>query len=171
MGISRPFPNSVNEQLTGNMITRLYRPPEILFGSKHYNQSVDMWSFGCTIAELFLSQNKKHFFHANSEIEQLCVIFQIRGAANESNWTDCTKLSLYMDFQDLQAQDLQELIPNAPKECIQIIDQLLQLDPKKRSDINKVIYYIFQKKQFYIFFLRFQRINGQMKMKKKGQIN
>ena len=61
MGISREFPKSKDEDLTGNVVTRLYRAPEILFGSKRYDESIDSWSLGCTIAEFFLD-SKKYFF-------------------------------------------------------------------------------------------------------------
>lgn len=61
MGISREFAKSKDEDLTGNVVTRLYRAPEILFGSKRYDESIDAWSLGCTIAEFFLDA-KKYFF-------------------------------------------------------------------------------------------------------------
>ena len=32
--------------------TTCYRPPEILFGNKHYNCSLDLWAAGCTVAEV-----------------------------------------------------------------------------------------------------------------------
>jgi len=31
--------------------TTCYRPPELLFGNKHYNCSLDLWAAGCTVAE------------------------------------------------------------------------------------------------------------------------
>lgn len=37
---------------TGPVATRRYRAPELLFGSIHYNQSIDMWSVGCILAEM-----------------------------------------------------------------------------------------------------------------------
>lgn len=37
---------------TGQVATRRYRAPELLFGSIQYNQSIDMWSVGCILAEM-----------------------------------------------------------------------------------------------------------------------
>lgn len=37
---------------TGQVATRRYRAPELLFGSIYYNQSIDMWSVGCILAEM-----------------------------------------------------------------------------------------------------------------------
>ncbi|EAR91686.1 cyclin-dependent kinase-like Serine/Threonine kinase family protein (macronuclear) [Tetrahymena thermophila SB210] len=138
MGISRDFPENKDQELTGNTITRLYRPPEILFGCKKYNETVDLWSLGCTIAEFFMD-HKKYFFQGKSEIDQLCKVFEIRGSANEQNWPGCTELPYYMDFGELNQKDLSSLLPKAPKECIEIIDSLLQLCPQKRAKIEDII--------------------------------
>lgn len=37
---------------SGQVATRRYRAPELLFGSVYYNQSIDMWSVGCILAEM-----------------------------------------------------------------------------------------------------------------------
>lgn len=148
LGISRDFPHSKGDEMTKNIVTRLYRAPEILFGSKHYDESIDSWSLGCTIAEFCLPQ-KEYFFFGKSEIDQLCKVFEMRGSANvseivliyhhhfnpsqEQNWPGCGELPYYMDFGDLQAKPLAEILPQAPKECLEIIDSLLQLDPSKRA--------------------------------------
>ena len=34
------------------VVTRIYRPPEILLGSDIYSTPVDIWSVGCILAEL-----------------------------------------------------------------------------------------------------------------------
>ena len=40
--------------LSDYVAARWYRAPEILLGSSKYDFSVDMWSVGCVIAELYL---------------------------------------------------------------------------------------------------------------------
>ena len=32
------------------VVTLWYRPPDVLFGAKLYNTSIDMWSAGCIFA-------------------------------------------------------------------------------------------------------------------------
>lgn len=39
--------------LTSRVVTLWYRPPELLLGSTNYGPSVDLWSSGCILAELF----------------------------------------------------------------------------------------------------------------------
>jgi mitogen-activated protein kinase 15 len=42
--------------MTDYMAARWYRAPEILLGSQHYDDKVDMWGVGCIIAELYLNR-------------------------------------------------------------------------------------------------------------------
>ncbi len=52
---SRPFDkqSSSRTPFTENKGTVAYRAPEILLGDKLYNTSIDLWSLGCTIIELW----------------------------------------------------------------------------------------------------------------------
>lgn len=50
------------------MITRYYRPPEMIFGAQNYSFEVDIWSLGCTIAEMILEQP---LFPGTTDIDQL----------------------------------------------------------------------------------------------------
>jgi serine/threonine protein kinase len=36
--------------------SRYYRAPELIFGATEYTTSIDIWSAGCVLAELLLSQ-------------------------------------------------------------------------------------------------------------------
>ena len=40
--------------MSQNTFTLVYRPPEILLGSKFYGAASDMWTIGCIIAEIVL---------------------------------------------------------------------------------------------------------------------
>uniref|UniRef100_A0AAY4BW04 mitogen-activated protein kinase n=1 Tax=Denticeps clupeoides TaxID=299321 RepID=A0AAY4BW04_9TELE len=39
-------------EMTGYVVTRWYRAPEVIFNWMHYSQKVDMWSAGCILAEM-----------------------------------------------------------------------------------------------------------------------
>ncbi len=47
------------------VITLLYRPPEILLGSPVYASPVDMWSVGCVFGEMATGQP---LFQGDSEV-------------------------------------------------------------------------------------------------------
>lgn len=51
--------------MTKGVITRWYRPPEILFGARYYGEKIDVWSMGCIFAELIL---KRPIFPGESDI-------------------------------------------------------------------------------------------------------
>jgi len=56
-----------NKPMTGGIVTRWYRPPEILLGSMFYGPAVDIWSCGCILAEMFLGEP---IFPGQSDIDQ-----------------------------------------------------------------------------------------------------
>uniref|UniRef100_A0A1I7U7F4 Protein kinase domain-containing protein n=3 Tax=Caenorhabditis tropicalis TaxID=1561998 RepID=A0A1I7U7F4_9PELO len=75
--------NNADEEYDENVATRWYRAPELLFGSRKYGPSVDIWAIGCILAELVRG---KPIFPGRSELEQISVIFGVLGTPNETNW-------------------------------------------------------------------------------------
>lgn len=61
---------------------RFYRAPEIVFGWTHYSCSIDMWSAGCVMAELFMG---KPIFPGINSMDQLAKIIKILGAPTSSD--------------------------------------------------------------------------------------
>merc|ERR1712124_130653 len=43
--------NPLERHLTGHVVTRWYRAPEVMLGQA-YNEQIDMWSIGCIWAEM-----------------------------------------------------------------------------------------------------------------------
>ena len=60
-----------------------YRAPEVLLRKNIYSFEVDIWSFGCVLAEMALCEP---FFQGESEIEQLFKIFRLIGSPNKDTW-------------------------------------------------------------------------------------
>lgn len=56
--------------------SRYYRAPELIFGATEYNNSIDVWSVGCVIAELLLGQP---LFPGDSGVDQLVEIIKVLG--------------------------------------------------------------------------------------------
>lgn len=42
----------MKRRLSHHVVTRVYRAPELILTEREYHASVDIWSFGCCIAEL-----------------------------------------------------------------------------------------------------------------------
>lgn len=60
--------------------SRYYRAPELIFGATNYTISIDIWSTGCVMAELMLSQP---LFPGESGIDQLVEIIKVLGTPSK----------------------------------------------------------------------------------------
>ncbi|KAF4683788.1 hypothetical protein FOZ60_008636 [Perkinsus olseni] len=82
---------------TNRVITRWYRPPELLLGTTIYDSKVDTWSAGCILAELIRG---KALFPGESETEVYRMIADTLGAPCEQMWPACTQLPNYAQLNE-----------------------------------------------------------------------
>src|SRR5271155_2791379 len=68
----RPYTNCV--------VTRWYRPPELLLGERRYGPSVDMWGVGCVFAEMM---RRKPLIEGQNDVDQLYRIFKLCGSPTQ----------------------------------------------------------------------------------------
>lgn len=56
----------VKRVLTGHVVTRWYRAPEVILLEKEYTSAVDVWSLGCVFAEMLMMNidNCEHYERA-----------------------------------------------------------------------------------------------------------
>ena len=66
--------------MTDYVATRWYRPPEILLGASTYSFPVDIWAFGCVLAELYMN---RPIFPGTSTLNQIAKILLVTGLPNE----------------------------------------------------------------------------------------
>jgi serine/threonine protein kinase len=78
--------------LTAEVITLWYRPPEILLGHGKYTSAVDVWSAGCVFAEML---EGRPLFAGLSEIDQLFQIFSKLGSPDTAS--SFRELPFYQD--------------------------------------------------------------------------
>lgn len=116
--------------------TRWYRAPELLLSANSYNSPVDIFALGCIIAELYTFNP---LFPGANAIDQLNKIVQILGSPDQENWSDGYKLAKKKGyyFPSQKKQDLTRLIPNASSAAIDLIEQTLQYNPKKRPKASE----------------------------------
>ncbi|EER19187.1 hypothetical protein Pmar_PMAR028652 [Perkinsus marinus ATCC 50983] len=82
---------------TNRVITRWYRPPELLLGTTIYDSKVDTWSAGCILAELIRG---KALFPGESETEVYRMLADTLGAPCEQMWPACTQLPNYAQLNE-----------------------------------------------------------------------
>eukprot|EP01103_Thecamoeba_quadrilineata_P009468 TRINITY_DN1922_c0_g1_i4.p1 TRINITY_DN1922_c0_g1~~TRINITY_DN1922_c0_g1_i4.p1 ORF type:complete len:562 (+),score=83.55 TRINITY_DN1922_c0_g1_i4:14-1699(+) len=129
-GLARPY-NENSSNYTNRVITLWYRPPELILGATVYGPAIDMWSVGCILAELLA---KKPIFPGRNEIDQLDLIFQQCGTPSPEVWPEAEKLPWYNMLRPKRPykRRLRDLYKDFPEQGLDLVDQLLCLDPKKR---------------------------------------
>lgn len=73
--------------------SRYYRAPEIILGV-NYSGSIDMWSFGCILVELFTGQP---LFPGENETQQLLCIMEYLGAPPPDLLLKSTRKKIFFD--------------------------------------------------------------------------
>ncbi|KAF0384368.1 Pkinase-domain-containing protein [Gigaspora margarita] len=91
-GLSRPLQEKT---LTGCVVTRWYRAPELLLKSKRYDTAIDMWAIGCVFGEMLKG---KPILPGRSDQDQLDQIYRLCGTPTESTWEGYTTLSNGMEI-------------------------------------------------------------------------
>lgn len=130
-GLARTFsPNA--RPLSMEVITRWYRPPEILLGSPLYSSSVDLWGVACILAEM----SRGHaLFASDSDIDQLHRIFRLLGTPNSQTWPEFSSLPHYRNsFPQWTKLSLSTVLPGLPAEGVDFIESIFQYQPNKRMN-------------------------------------
>ena len=127
-GLARFF-GSPERKYTGQVVTRWYRAPELLFGAKFYGPGVDVWSVGCILAELLL---RVPYLPGQSDIEQLSRVFTARGTPTDETWPGVSDLPDYIAFQPQPVQPLRELFTAATDDTLSLLNACLTMNPAER---------------------------------------
>lgn len=140
-GLARSFADPYLN-MTHQVITRWYRPPELLYGARHYSGAVDVWSIGMVFAELLL---RVPFAAGNSDVDQIFKISEAFGTPTEDNWPGVTKLPNYVPV------DKNQIIPHQGRDFFlrqfptagpvgqDLLMSMLALDPRKRATARQIL--------------------------------
>ncbi|POS84662.1 Pkinase-domain-containing protein [Erysiphe pulchra] len=137
-GLARSFSDPYR-QMTSNVITLWYRPPELLFGAKHYSGAVDIWSVGLVFAELII---RVPYLAGETEVMQVKIISQAIGTPTEENWPGVTRLPGYTVSEILPVQPKDTYVAmfgTAGEQGVDLLMQMLVLDPRKRITARKAL--------------------------------
>jgi len=128
-GLARFF-GSPNRQYTHQVVTRWYRAPELLYGSRAYGTGIDIWAIGCIVAELLL---QKPIFPGEADLDQLVKIYRVLGTPDEGSWPGITKLPDYVSIQNCgPGYPLGSIFTAASPDLIELIARCLCFDPLQR---------------------------------------
>lgn len=106
--------------------SRFYRAPEVILGAK-YSYEIDMWSFGCVVAELF---SGTPLLPGKTELEQVGLILEMFGAPS-SSYILSERRKLLRSFKNFGATSLNDPLvsdhsPYLPKSRLPIDERKLK---------------------------------------------
>ncbi|VDC06518.1 unnamed protein product [Peniophora sp. CBMAI 1063] len=127
-GLARDFADP-GYKMTCQVITRWYRPPELLFGSRYYSSDVDIWSMGCIFAELML---RIPYLPGESDMDQLKTIFRALGTPTEEDWPGHTKLPDYVPVGHFPKTPMRDLFTAASADALKLLARCLTYEPRRR---------------------------------------
>ncbi|RMZ83622.1 hypothetical protein DV738_g929, partial [Chaetothyriales sp. CBS 135597] len=140
-GLARPYDDEppqrgkgggeATREYTTLVVTRWYRPPELLLQLRKYTTAIDMWGVGCVFGEMF---TRKPILAGTSDLHQAQVIFDLVGSPTDENmpgWRDLPGVEGNLCFAD-RAPTLRAVFRDQPPTAVSLLEQLLTLDWRKR---------------------------------------
>uniref|UniRef100_S4RRG1 Cyclin-dependent kinase 20 n=1 Tax=Petromyzon marinus TaxID=7757 RepID=S4RRG1_PETMA len=137
-GLARVFSNDGDRLYSHQVATRWYRAPELLYGARKYDEGVDLWAVGCILGELL---NCSPLFPGENDIEQLCCVLRVLGTPNQHVWPEITELPDYnkIAFRENAALPLEEVVPDAPPEAVELLRRLLVYPSRQRIPASEAL--------------------------------
>ncbi|KAL0693620.1 hypothetical protein Bca4012_060800 [Brassica carinata] len=126
------------QPLTSRVVTLWYRPPELLLGSTDYGVTVDLWSTGCILAELFTG---KPLLPGRTEVEQMHKIFKLCGSPSEEYWrrSRLRHAAIFKpqhQYNRCLADTYKDLIPPS---AMALLEVLLAVEPEARGTTSSAL--------------------------------
>ncbi|SPP82705.1 mitogen-activated protein kinase p38a [Drosophila guanche] len=134
-GLARPTEN----EMTGYVATRWYRAPEIMLNWQHYNQTVDIWSVGCIMAELI---TRRTLFPGTDHIHQLNLIMEMLGTPPDDFMKKISSESArnyILSLPPMKRRSFKKVFENANPLAIDLVEKMLELDAEKRITAEEAL--------------------------------
>ncbi|KTF90939.1 hypothetical protein cypCar_00021816, partial [Cyprinus carpio] len=119
-------------EMTGYVVTRWYRAPEVIFNWMHYTQTVDVWSAGCILAEMITGEV---LFPGTDSIDQLKKILNLTGTPNSTLVQKMQSKDAQSYVRSLPVQKkkaFKEVFSGMDPNAIDLLEGMLVLDPEVR---------------------------------------
>ncbi|RKO97685.1 hypothetical protein CXG81DRAFT_28222 [Caulochytrium protostelioides] len=139
-GLARAFGIPVNT-FSNEVVTLWYRAPDVLLGSRTYSTSIDIWSAGCIMAEIY---SGKPLFPGKNNEDQLQKIFKLLGTPNEQTWPGVSELPEYKpNFPVYPAQSLAARLPMLDPVALDLLSRMLHYQPQLRISAKDALNHIY----------------------------
>uniref|UniRef100_A0A6I8RZ13 mitogen-activated protein kinase n=1 Tax=Xenopus tropicalis TaxID=8364 RepID=A0A6I8RZ13_XENTR len=121
-----------DEEMTGYVATRWYRAPEIMLNWMHYNQTVDIWSVGCIMAELLTGRT---LFPGTDHINQLQQIMRLTGTPPSyliNRMPSHEARNYIQSLPYMPKMNFEDVFLGANPQAVDLLEKMLVLDTDKR---------------------------------------
>uniref|UniRef100_A0A8D3DXS1 mitogen-activated protein kinase n=1 Tax=Scophthalmus maximus TaxID=52904 RepID=A0A8D3DXS1_SCOMX len=122
-----------DSEMTGYVVTRWYRAPEVILSWMHYTQTVDIWSVGCIMAEMLQG---KPLFKGSDHLDQLTEIMKITGKPTPeftSKLISEDAKSYIKSLPKLEKKDLHTVFSTTNPQAVSVLERMFLLDPESRA--------------------------------------
>ena len=118
------------ERNVSYICSRLYRAPELLFGSVDYTDTVDLWSTGCVFGELIIG---KPLFSGVTAVDQLVEIIRILGTPTPAQIKAMNPNYAEFEYPQIKSRSWTKVFrERASYEAIDLVSKLLEYTPASR---------------------------------------
>ncbi|EFO62001.1 Kinase, CMGC GSK [Giardia lamblia P15] len=117
--------------------SRFYRAPELVIGNQNYTCAIDIWSFGCIMAEILLGQP---LFPGDSSIDQLVEIVRVLGSPTAEEFLAMNPTLKSVKFKDVKRYPFSKIFRSkAHTDAVDLLTKVLVYDPKKRPTAMEIL--------------------------------
>lgn len=116
------------ESSVAYICSRYYRAPELILGEERYDVSIDTWSIGCVIAEMFLGEP---IFCGKNSKDQFLKIMQVLGTPTPQEVKSMCE-NVTVNLPDIKGTGLRKKLKNADPLLVDLLSKTLTYNPKKR---------------------------------------
>ncbi|KAK4921265.1 serine/threonine protein kinase, CMGC, CDC2/CDK subfamily [Elasticomyces elasticus] len=123
---------------TSLVVTRWYRPPELLLTLKRYTPAIDLWGVGCIFGEMF---ELKPILEGRTDVDQCHRIFALVGSPTETTmpgWTDLAGCEGTKVFETRKG-DIEKRFGQIGNEGLDLLKKLLCLDWRTRINAHDAL--------------------------------
>eukprot|EP00742_Colponemidia_sp_Colp-10_P003251 GILJ01003461.1.p1 GENE.GILJ01003461.1~~GILJ01003461.1.p1 ORF type:complete len:447 (-),score=62.86 GILJ01003461.1:208-1548(-) len=164
-----PRRSSLKRQLTGHVVTRWYRAPELILLLSDYTAAIDVWSVGCIFAELLgmIKANNNSYLdrgplfpgsscfplspdhhhgegtgYSRASSDQLNIIFEVLGTPSVDDMaflTDPKARSYLKTFPPRAGKPFRTVFPGSCPAALDLLSRMLVFNPFLRTSVDDAL--------------------------------
>jgi serine/threonine protein kinase len=107
--------------------------------SHNYSKSIDIWSAGCTFAELL---SKNYLFPGDNYLAQIKLIIDLLGTPTEKDLefiTNSNARSYVANFKGIPRKPFETIVNYPNKEALDLLEKMIVFNPYNRITVQEAL--------------------------------